>query len=495
MQNVRLIKIAKKLNAEFHGDENTLISDVTYDSRLADANSLFVAVSGLTVDGHRFVPDVMRRGAIGVISEFEMPSDFRGAWLKVENARHALAQAAAVIYQNPSHDLDLIGITGTNGKTTTTYLMFALAEANNVEGAMLTTVEYRIRDKSEPAVRTTPEASDTNKFLRRAVEENCKMAVMETSSQALDLQRCDDLRFRAAIFTNLTRDHLDYHLTMENYFAAKKCLFDGSLGEKPGLSIINVDDEWGSKLASELKSQNQKVATFAQNNSADLTAHNIEVSLLKGTSFLLKTGTDELQINSPLIGKPHVYNMLAATSAALELGYDLDLIADGLSRCIGAPGRFERIAHDGDFAVVVDYAHSDDALLNTLKTARELTEGKIITVFGCGGDRDKTKREPMGLAAGKLSDLVIVTSDNPRTENPLKIISQIEIGLKQTNCLYLTISDRSEAIYRAIKEAKANDVVLIAGKGHETYQIIGSDKFHFDDREIALEALKIFNDR
>jgi UDP-N-acetylmuramoyl-L-alanyl-D-glutamate--2,6-diaminopimelate ligase len=281
---------------------------------------------------------------------------------------------------------------------------------------------------------------------------------------------------------------------MENYFAAKKRLFDGSLGEKPIASIINIDDEWGIRLADELKSQNQKVVTFSQNNLADLTAKNIEVSLLKGTSFLLKTQTNELQINSPLIGKPHVYNMLAAVSVALELGYDLDLIVDGLKTCIGAPGRFERVPHEGDFAVVVDYAHSDDALLNTLKTARELTEGKIITVFGCGGDRDKTKRVPMGLVAGKLSDLVIITSDNPRTEDPLKIISQIENGLKKTTCSYLAISDRREAIYQAIKAANPNDVVLIAGKGHETYQMIGSDKFHFDDREIAIEALNRIND-
>ncbi len=495
MPNITLQKIVEKLNAEFMGDDNASVSDVTHDSRQAGANSLFVAVKGLTLNGHRFVPDVMRRGAVGIVSESEMPANFQGAWLKVKNARHALAQAAAVIYQNPSHDLDLIGITGTNGKTTTTFLMFALAEANNIESAMLTTVEYRIRDRSESAVRTTPEASDTNKFLRRAIDENCKMAVMETSSQAIDLHRCDDLRFRAAIFTNLTRDHLDYHLTMKNYFAAKKRLFDGNLGEKPAASIINIDDEWGVRLASELKARNQKVSTFAQNNSADITAHNIEVSLLKGTSFLLKTSTANLQIHSPLVGKPHVYNMLAAVSAAIELGYDLDLIVEGLRTCVGAPGRFERVPHEGEFAVVVDYAHSDDALLNTLQTARELTSGRIITVFGCGGDRDKTKREPMGFVAGKYSDLVIVTSDNPRTEDPLKIIAQIVMGLEKTNSLRLVIPDRREAIFRAISEAKPNDVVLIAGKGHETYQIIGGDKFHFDDREIALEALKIISER
>ncbi len=220
-----------------------------------------------------------------------------------------------------------------------------------------------------------------------------------------------------------------------------------------------------------------------------MTAENIEVSLIKGTSFTLKTPNGERQIISPLVGKPHVYNMLSATAVSLELGYDLDLIAEGLKTCIGAPGRFERVEHNGDFAVVVDYAHSDDALLNTLKTARDLTKGRIITVFGCGGDRDKTKRAPMGEVAGNYSDLVIVTSDNPRTENPLKIIEQIEVGLKKTNCPYLAISDRREAIRVAISKAKPNDVVLIAGKGHETYQIIGNNKFHFDDREIAQEAL------
>ena len=490
IQKVTIKQVAEALNAEFRLDENAFVTDVTHDSRQAGTGALFVAVRGLTTDGHRFVEDVMRRGAVGVISELDAPENFQGAWLKVADARGALAQAAAVINGNPSRNLKLVGITGTNGKTTTTYLVFALAEANGEKGAMLTTVEYRIGERSEPAVRTTPEASDTNRFLRRAIEDDCEMAVMETSSQAIDLNRCDDLQFKVAVFTNLTRDHLDYHLTMENYYAAKKKLFDGHLGEKPASSVINIDDEYGARLANELKLNNQKIVTFAQNNSADLTAENIEVSLIKGTSFDLKTPNGERKIRSPLVGKPHVYNMLAATAVALELGYDLDKICDGLKRCVGAPGRFERVQHDGDFAVVVDYAHSDDALLNTLKTARELTSGKIITVFGCGGNRDKTKRAPMGEIAGNHSDLVIVTSDNPRTENPLQIISEIEVGLQKTNGQYLVVSDRREAIHQAIAKAKSNDVVLIAGKGHETYQIVDNDKFHFDDREIAREALE-----
>jgi UDP-N-acetylmuramoyl-L-alanyl-D-glutamate--2,6-diaminopimelate ligase len=489
-QKATLRQIADQLNAELRGDASAEVYDVTHDSRQVRAGTLFAAIRGLTMDGHRFVSDVLRRGAVGIISESDAPENFQGSWLKVENAREALAKAASVIFGNPSHDLKLVGITGTNGKTTTTYLCFALAEAKNEKASMLTTVEYRIGEKSVPAVRTTPEASDTNRFLREAVNENCQMAVMETSSQAIDLHRCDWLRFKVAIFTNLTRDHLDYHLTMENYYDAKKRLFDGRLGEKPVSSVINIDDEWGAKLAGELKQNGQRVITFSQNNSADLTAENIEVSLLKGTSFDLRTPNGNRKITSPLVGKPHVYNMLAATAAALELGYDMDSICKGLKTCIGAPGRFERVRHDGNFAVVVDYAHSDDALLNTLKTARDLTGGKIITVFGCGGDRDKTKRAPMGEVAGNNSDFVIVTSDNPRTENPLKIIEEIEAGLIITKCPYLSISDRREAIHQAITKAEPNDVVLIAGKGHETYQIIGNDKFHFDDREIALEALE-----
>lgn len=484
-------EIATQLNAELSGNASINASDVTHDSRQVREGTLFVAIKGATVDGHRFVDEVTRRGAAGIISEFDPPSEFKGAWIKVIDARVALAKAAAVINGNPSHDLHLVGITGTNGKTTTTYLIFALAEAAGQKPAMLTTVEYRIGDKSEPAVRTTPEASDTNRFLRAAVDSGCEMAVMEASSQAIDLHRCDWLRFKVAVFTNLTRDHLDYHKTMENYFDAKKKLFDGRLGEKPGSSVINIDDDWGVKLADELKSAGEKVVTFSQEPlvTADLTATNIEVSLIRGTSFLLKTPAGERQIASPLVGKPHVYNMLSATAAALELGYDLDSISRGLSTCIGAPGRFERVSHDGDFAVVVDYAHTDDALLNTLKTARELTEGKIITVFGCGGDRDQTKRRPMGEVAGEYSDHVIITSDNPRNEDPLKIISEVEIGVKEKNSPYQIIPDRREAINRAISTAKANDVVIIAGKGHETYQIVGGDKFHFDDREVAAESL------
>lgn len=490
MQKITVGEVAESLKAELSGDSKAQVSSVTHDSRQANEGTLFIAVRGLATDGHRFVEDVMRRGATGIISESNAPENFQGAWLKVSDARIALAKAAAVINGNPSNQLKLVGITGTNGKTTTSYLTYAVAEANNEKAAMLTTVEYKIGAKSREAVRTTPEASDTQKFLREAVDDGCRMAVMETSSQAIDLHRCDALHFRVAVFTNLTRDHLDYHQTMENYFDAKKKLFDGRLGEKPRSSVINIDDEYGAKLANELKTNDQKVVTFALNREADLTAKDIKVSLLSGTSFVLKTPVGERKVTSPLVGRPHVYNILSATAAALKLGYDLDKICEGIKVCVGAPGRFERVPHNKDFAIVVDYAHTDDALLNTLKTARDLTNGRIITVFGCGGDRDRSKRQPMGEIAGKQSDLVIVTSDNPRTENPLAIIEQIETGLKDTNSPYLKIPDRREAIFTAIQKAKPGDVVIIAGKGHENYQIIGEDKFHFDDREIAFESLQ-----
>ena len=487
-------KIVLSANLEQKRGENLAIADVTHDSRQARENGLFVAIRGLASDGHRFIADVMRRGAAGIISELEKPADFTGAWLQVENARIALAQAANIIHGEPSKKLKLIGVTGTNGKTTTTYLINALATAAGQKGAMLTTVEYRIGEKSEPAVRTTPEASDTERFLAAALAERCTFAAMETSSQALDLHRCDALLFNIAVFTNLTRDHLDYHGTMENYFDSKKRLFDGRTGENPGSSVINLDDQWGVKLDAELRASNQPVVTYAIDADADLTARNIEVSIVRGTSFDLKTPAGSLKVVSPLVGRPHVYNVLAATATALQMGCELENIKRGIEVCTGAPGRFERVApvnnSANDFAVIVDYAHTDDALLNVLKTAKDLTTGRVITVFGCGGDRDRSKRGPMGEVAGRYSDLVVLTSDNPRTEDPLEIIEQIQLGLNQTNTVYLTIPDRREAIYHAVSEAKSGDVVLIAGKGHENYQIVGDEKFHFDDREVAQAALE-----
>ena len=485
---VPLAKIIKVTEAKFSRNEHISITDVTHDSRRVGPGVLFAAVRGALLDAHRFIPDVMERGAAGVISEFDRPAALNGAWLQVEDVRCAMALVAAEVHHHPSHELQLVGITGTNGKTTTAYLIASIPEAAGEPVAMTGTVEYRIGKERLRADRTTPEATDMQRLLRKAVDTGCKTAVMECSSQAMDFHRCDSLEYAVAVFTNLTRDHLDYHRTMENYWFAKQRLFDGRLGARPGTSVINVDDPYGLELANRLQKEGLKVVRYAVRNEADVTAHDAHFSL-EGMTFELRTASGSFPFNSPLVGPPHVYNTLAAIASGLALGYELNVICRALSKCNGAPGRFERVSHTGDFSVVVDYAHTDDALLNVLRTAREVTEGRIITVFGCGGDRDRSKRAPMGEAAGSLSDVVILTSDNPRTEDPQRILADAEIGLQSTGKPYKKIADRREAIYQALREAQPRDLVLIAGKGHEDYQIIGSETFHFDDKEVAREAL------
>jgi UDP-N-acetylmuramyl-tripeptide synthetase len=485
---VTLGEVAQVLNGKLTGDENGEVLDVTHDSRQAREGSLFVAVRGAEVDAHSFVGQVMKQGAVGVISELEAPAGWGGAWIEVTEARRAMALAAAAVHDHPSRELQLVGITGTNGKTTTTYLVAAIAESAGEPVAMTTTVEYRVGGERWKAERTTPEATDMQRILRRAVDAGCSMAVMESSSQAIDLHRCDALQYSVVVFTNLTRDHLDYHGTMDNYFAAKRRLFDGSLGGTPKTSVINIDDERGAQLADELAGGGAKVLRYALGAEADVTAAGVEHSL-EGMSFTLRTPEGSRQLHSPLVGRPHIYNILAAAATGLALGYTLDVIARAIETCAGAPGRFERVPHQGDFAVVVDYAHTDDALINVLRTARDVARGRIITVFGCGGDRDRSKRAPMGEAAASLSDVVILTSDNPRTEDPLRILADVETGMRETSKPYEKIADRREAIERAINEARAGDLVVIAGKGHEDYQIIGRETFHFDDKEVAREAL------
>ena len=385
--------------------------------------------------------------------------------------------------------MNLVGITGTNGKTTTAYLVASIPEAAGEPVAMTGTVEYRLGKERLKAGRTTPEATDMQRMLREAVNIGCKTAVMECSSQAMDFHRCDSLDYAVAVFSNLTRDHLDYHKTMENYWYAKQRLFDGRLGSRPKTSVINLDDPYGVELADRLKSDGLRVVTYAVKAKADITAHDLGFSLA-GMRFRLRTPDSEVDFASPLVGPPHVYNTLAAVASGLSLKYSLDVITKALAKCTGAPGRFEGVLHDGNFAVVVDYAHSDDALLNVLRTARDVTKGRIITVFGCGGDRDSSKRAPMGEAAGSLSDVVILTSDNPRTEDPNQILCDAEEGIKKTGKPYEKIADRREAIHHAIAQAREGDLVLIAGKGHEDYQIIGRETFYFDDKEVAREALE-----
>jgi UDP-N-acetylmuramoyl-L-alanyl-D-glutamate--2,6-diaminopimelate ligase len=500
-QPVTASEVARAIGAKLIGDGDVPIADVTHDSRQVRRGSLFVAVQGELFDAHKFVPQVIQQGAAGIISELEPSAEWRSltelqpgrtlapaVWLQVDNVRRAMAVAAAEVHHHPSRELQLVGVTGTNGKTTTAYLVASIPEAAAEPVAMTGTVEYRLGKERKKAGRTTPEATDMQRLLRQAVEIGCKTAVMECSSQAMDFHRCDELEYSVAVFSNLTRDHLDYHKTMENYWYAKQRLFDGRLGSKPKTSVINVDDPYGIELANRLEHQGLRVVRYAVKADADITARAPEFSLA-GMSFRLRTPAGERDFHSPLVGPPHIYNTLAAVGSGLALGYSLDVITKALAECTGAPGRFERVPHNGDFAVVVDYAHSDDALLNVLRTAREVTKGKIITVFGCGGDRDASKRAPMGEAAGSLSDVVILTSDNPRTEDPNQILADAEIGIKKTGKPYEKIADRSAAIHQAIAQAVADDLVLIAGKGHEDYQIIGRETFHFDDKEVAREAL------
>ena len=488
LKGVTVKAVASVTEGTLSGEPETTVTDVTHDSRQAKEGSLFAAVRGELFDAHKFIPRVIEQGAAGVLSELEPPADFARAWIQVADIRRAMALAAATVHHHPSRELKLTGITGTNGKTTCAYLIASIPEAAGEPVAMTGTVEYRLGEERNKAGRTTPEATDMQRLLRRAVTIGCRSAVMECSSQAMDFHRCDELEYAVAVFTNLTRDHLDYHRTMENYWYAKQRLFDGRLGSRPKISVINTDDPHGLELADRLAGEGLKVVRYAVKADADVTAGDPEFSL-SGMRFRLRTSDTEIDFHSPLVGPPHIYNTLAAVASGLALGYSLEVITSALEKCTGAPGRFERVPHDGDFAVVVDYAHSDDALLNVLRTARQVTKGRIITLFGCGGDRDRSKRAPMGEAAGSLSDVVILTSDNPRTEDPNQILRDAEEGIRKTGKPYRKISDRREAIHQAIAQAKSDDLVLIAGKGHEDYQIIGREVFHFDDKEVAREAL------
>lgn len=495
-----LADIASVARAHLTGDNGAHTAsaiDVTHDSRQVAPGWLFVAIKGALADGHDFIESAIKRGAVGVISEQPPPPDSHIAWLRVADARRALAEVAAYVHGDPSSRLNLAGITGTNGKTTTAFIVSSIAETAGANLALLSTVEQRIGANREPAAHTTPEASDTERFLRRAVDAGCAVAVMECSSQALDLRRCDALKFAAAIWTNLTQDHLDYHGNMERYYQSKRQLFDGSIGTPPRFAVINMDDAYGRRLLDELghaPSRPDDFVTYALDRAADVRATDVKTSL-GGMRFRLHTPAGERDVSSPLVGRPMLYNILAAAAAAHKLGFDFDQISAAIKECTGAPGRFERVQHEGGFAVVVDYAHTEDALRNTLGTAREVVgSGRIITVFGCGGDRDRTKRRPMGEAAAQGSDLVILTTDNPRTEDPQQILRDSEVGLRSHQTPFRIIADRRAAIHEAINVARAGDLVLIAGKGHEDYQIIGNERLHFNDREVAREALEANRD-
>jgi UDP-N-acetylmuramoyl-L-alanyl-D-glutamate--2,6-diaminopimelate ligase len=465
-----------------------VVTGVAYDSRTLTAGQVFVALRGQHADGTAFARQAIERGAAAVVSEQPAPDGVHVPWAMVEDARLALALIATTFYRDPSREMQVVGITGTNGKTTTAYLLASIFEAAGIRCGLLGTVAYRAGEVVREATRTTPEAPEVQALLREMVEQGCGACAMEVSSHALSLRRVDGMTFAAGVFTNLTRDHLDFHADMDQYFRAKRRLFEMLPRDAP--SLLNLDDPRGSALVD----AGGRPVTYAIGRAADITPGPLSFSL-DGLKFDVRTPRGTLQVRSTLVGRPNVYNILAAVSTATALDLPLDAIERGVQSLAGVPGRFEMVSGAKDeVTVVVDYAHTDDALRNLLETARPLARGRLITVFGCGGDRDRTKRPLMGAVAGRLSDLIVITSDNPRGEDPNRIIEEIQRGItadtkKDAGQRLLTIVDRRAAIAKAIELARPGDLVLIAGKGHEKYQVIGDRVLPFDDVAVAREAL------
>ncbi len=465
------------------------ISSVAYDSRKAVPGSLFVAIHGEKTDGNLYVNDAIARGARAVLSEQAAPDGLENAaWVQVQagGGRKALSIASANFYLRPAEALKLVGVTGTNGKTTTVFLVDAILRAAGFASGMFGTIRYRTPKGIQTASHTTPESLELQKFLAEVRDTGGTHAALEVSSHALALDRVWGCPFAVAVFTNLTRDHLDFHKTMEAYFEAKRGLFSGTGAGAPLCGVVNTDDAHGKQLAGLA----QRTLTYGLQNGADITTRKFAPAF-SGLEFTAQTPAGKIEIRSPLVGRINVYNILAAIGAGLGLGLDREVIAEGIRSLECVPGRFARIDEGQPFLVVVDYAHTDDALRNLIQTARDLLKtGRIITLFGCGGERDRTKRPLMGEAAGSLSDLVVLSSDNPRGEDPLRIINDAVVGLQKVNAKYVVEPERGRAIEIALEEAREGDIVLLAGKGHETYQVIGERSIEFDDHEVARAALK-----
>ncbi len=464
------------------------VMGIAYDSRRVASQNVFVALKGQHANGTAFAKQAVDRGAIAVISEEPGFGDMRVPWVRVEDARLALALLSVAFYGNPSGQLRVVGITGTNGKTTTTYLVASIFDAARIRCGLLGTVAYRIGDEVREATRTTPEAPEVQSLLRAMVDRGCAACAMEVSSHALSLRRVDGMTFAAGVFTNLTREHLDFHADMDAYFRAKRRLFEMLPRDAP--SVINVDDPRGPALAEVVGTP----VTYAIGRAADVTPGPLSFSFA-GLTLDVRTPRGTAHVTSSLVGRPNVYNILAAVSTGVALGFPLSVIEKGISALEGVPGRFQVVSTpEEEVTVVVDYAHTDDALRNLLETARPLAHGRLVTVFGCGGDRDRTKRPLMGAVAGRLSDVLLITSDNPRSEDPQRIVEDIQRGLTpdtrpDSAPRILTILDRREAIAKAIDLARPGDFVLVAGKGHEKYQVIGDRVVPFDDVAVAREAL------
>jgi len=478
------------------GSREVPITLVTDDSREVKPGCLFVAVKGARVDGHAFLRQAVAAGASAVVIEDPWPADWAGAavpYARVRDSRRTVGLLAGRLHGNPASRLRMIGVTGTNGKTTISYVCKALLEAAGRKTGLIGTVAYHIGTERVNAAHTTPGAVELQYLLARMVSAGLEAAVMEVSSHALALDRVVGCEFDVAVFTNLTQDHLDFHADMEDYFRAKLKLFAGltPTGQKRGSkrAIVNVDDPRGPAVCTATR---VPVWTYGLHQAADIRAEVPRLSLA-GTSFTAVTPAGRFPVESRLVGEHNVSNLLAAIGVGLNEGLSPETIRTGIRSLENVPGRFERVEVGQDFTVVVDYAHTEDALVRLLNAAQALKTGRIITVFGCGGDRDRSKRPKMGRAATQRSDVVILTSDNPRTEDPLAILKEVEAGVKAAldpmRVRYQMIPDRRHAIETAVREAKAGDMVLIAGKGHEDYQIVGTTKHHFDDREVAREAI------
>lgn len=463
-----------------NGIEDIDISKVEYDSRKVLKGDLFFCIEGFKVDGHKFAAAAVKNGAAAIVCMQDIEENLPCTIIKVKDSRKAMSLISANYYENPSHKFKLIGITGTNGKTTSTFMMKSILEEASKKVGLIGTIANYIGDKKMHSERTTPESLELQKLFYEMSSEGIDYCIMEVSSHSLSLDRVFGVEFSEAIFTNLTQDHLDFHKTFENYYEAKLKLFSSAKN-----SIINIDDEYGKRVYDDVN--NNKI-TYSIEKAADVKAENINIHS-RGACFDLVYKDNSVKVNLNLPGRYNIYNALGSAAACLNEGISLEHIKAGLEK-VTVPGRCEIVTKGNDlgFDVIVDYAHTPDGLENILKTAREFTEGRLISVFGCGGDRDKTKRPIMGRIGSDLSDIAVVTSDNPRTEEPAAIIEDIVKGIEKDN--FIVVLNRAEAIKKAMCLAEKNDVIVIAGKGHEDYQILKDKVIHFDEREIIRDIIK-----
>ncbi len=476
-------------NTRVEGQRNVDISGITHDSRKIQSGYVFVAVQGEKLDGFTFVEKALQNGAEAVLSKRKKPDLFPKTWIQVSDDREALGLCSANFYGHPSRELKIVGITGTKGKTTVSYILEEILKKANFIPGVIGTISYRGPNIDITAKHTTPEASDLQKMLRQMVEGGATHCIMEVSSHALELKRVTGIEFDVAVFTNLSGEHMDYHQNMDSYYEAKKKLFHTDQINQT--AVINTDDDWGKKMISDIT---MEYISVGLQSPAMVYAEKFEFNT-HGTKLTARFPSGNMTLSSHLIGKPNVYNTLSSLAASLALNIPTDAIQEGIAALHGVPGRFERIQNSLGIHIYVDYAHTDDALKNLLETAQDLAREKIILVFGAGGDRDKTKRPRMGAIAGELADLTILTSDNPRTESPSAIISDVEEGLKTTGPKkYIILPDRKEAIKKALSLARKDDMILVAGKGHENYQILGDKTIVFSDKDIIHEILKLRGD-